>query len=675
MWPVSNTSGLDPVMNKDTDDVNHEDLLANSETNGASETNGENVDVSHSVENDQKRSGDNPNKLNPGEISSEKFSKDYELSHPTDPDELPYTWYLQYLLRKENLPTGSETADRSPEEEHNVERQFDQKVLDYAHEGLRASGLDLESGSHPIETEYILVLLLKEVRKSTLSETENHLEEYDKIRESISIDNGYSSSTLSNHKNDLENQTVDSDNDVTYLHAIREAANRITYTIYRRGFLFPETVTENHEDDKPDSDKPDSPKGQEELIDSVEDGAIPRWLQDKALQNWAELFFQQGVFDQLRFGRHYSSSYPFYSFIGLLAHSAIQDTSISDGCRTCGGWIADYELVPETGDTIRSQITAMDVGEIETMFRNANQQLFNVVSDYGIFDSPHRVAFDPSEIVFEEDLLDDVWVKGHAESLKGNVEASDSDQIQFGLLGLIESDLRLLMGIYPIAKKSHNVNEAASLDHTLRPVVNESPMEVNQIVMDRQLVGAELIDHVRGLVGKNWLLHGKKANTPKELLEKTPVDEVRHYKNIDYFNELNNKPNLVVVPIPEEEQQTDDEQRLYLTDLSEDEFNRVNDGEVDSDYINFIYRNRRRIETTIGQVKPDFKIHTKNASTALEYYYINLSMIFFNIYNIINKSLSPEYGLPLGETENITPKQVLSALREVAFQKAREDGE
>lgn len=650
-------------MSEDKNEVSHQDGVANSST--------EDIDRSASVDSQEDNSHNSSKDLNPGQITSEQFGKDYNLSHPSNPDELPFTWQLHYFLREANLEKGSDIADRSPEEEDEIEVQFDQSVFEYASRAFKASGLDLASGSHPVKHAYILVLLLKEVRKCSLSDLETHLEEY----ETLQLDRGQSASAISRRKQELEEVTLntrdegsDTDHERSYLYAIREAAFRITYALYRNGVQFPESVISNHHE----ANDQDSPIVMEEECDSIEEGTIGPRLQDEALQNWVNLFFEKGVFDPLRFDRAGNATFPFASFIGLLAHSTLQSTSILDGDSTCAGWYSDYDLVPSTGETISKQITSMNIGEIEGMFRKANKRLFDVVSEYAIFDSPHRIAFDPTSVPIEEDLEDDPWVKGHAESLKGEVEPSEIDEVEFGVLGLIESDIRMVIGLYPIAQKSHNVGQHASLEHTLRPVITDSPVTVYQIVMDRGLVGADFIDHLRGLIGEHWFMHATRYESLKKYIEKTPEDEPKYYPDIDFLNDLDDKPNALVVPIHEDESDTDRSQRMYLTDLSKDEFVDPSTGEIDVDRMNFIYRNRRRIETTIGQVKHDFKIPSKNASSVLEYYYLNLAILFFNFYNLINNSLSPKYAFPLGASNNISPNEVLSAVRHVAFQHARE---
>jgi hypothetical protein len=62
----------------------------------------------------------------------------------------------------------------------------------------------------------------------------------------------------------------------------------------------------------------------------------------------------------------------------------------------------------------------------------------------------------------------------------------------------------------------------------------------------------------------------------------------------------------------------------------------------------------------------------ENTHTRVKYFCLNMSMVFYNLHNLIANSISPTLGLPLGKTRGATNGQVLSAIREVAFELADE---
>jgi len=87
-----------------------------------------------------------------------------------------------------------------------------------------------------------------------------------------------------------------------------------------------------------------------------------------------------------------------------------------------------------------------------------------------------------------------------------------------------------------------------------------------------------------------------------------------------------------------------------------------------------VYQNRCRIETTLGQIKHDFKIPVRDTTSVhVTYFCLNMAMVFYNLHNLISNSLSPKYGLPLGKTRKASNRDVLCAIREVAFEMAAEE--
>jgi hypothetical protein len=63
--------------------------------------------------------------------------------------------------------------------------------------------------------------------------------------------------------------------------------------------------------------------------------------------------------------------------------------------------------------------------------------------------------------------------------------------------------------------------------------------------------------------------------------------------------------------------------------------------------ISSIYSERWSAETHIRQLKHSFSPEISENNAVEHLFYYNISSIFYNIYKIINQSLSPTYGLPL----------------------------
>lgn len=600
--------------------------------------------------NDDEEEGDDGD-LKPATYDGDRHSKDRELQHPTENvEELSKTWHLQKQLRDANLIDTQGFDERSESQEEAIEISFDKTVIESAPLALRASGWDIETEDVPIEEGYLLALVLRKVRFCGFRELKAHLEEFDMIRDTLDI-RGYSKSAFSSRNTDLRDYQRD---------AVEEAATRVLYAIYRSGEPFPSEVWQAHEEKRPDH----SPVALEQAV--AEEGLeIPKPRRDEGIRNWAEEFIECGILEELSFGRDEENTiYPLESFIGLLAHAALQNTTINGATKSCAGWVADYELVP-WGSGISGQLDKFSMTEVSEMLWEANKRFLEYAGQYVPYSTSMRLAFDDTDVPLDPVWEGDKWTKGYAATLHGDVESTEEEEKwSVAVLGLMESDARFVQGVLPMEKREGT--QAAALSRLLRPTVTESPVSPKLVIMDRGMVGAKLVTRLRELVGRDWVILGKKEHEPGRLVEQTPEGETEFYPEIDYLKDLSERPNAFVMPIHEDEERATDTQRVFLTDLTEDE--------IEFDELNFKYKHRNRIETTIGQIKSDFDIRlNRSGSSKTKLYYVGIGMLFFNLHNLINNSLSPEYALPLGDQKHsVTANEVLSGIREVAFAKASE---
>jgi hypothetical protein len=330
------------------------------------------------------------------------------------------------------------------------------------------------------------------------------------------------------------------------------------------------------------------------------------------------------------------------------------------------------------------------VTDIETLGQDMNQAFFAFANQYDVFAGSQKLAFDPTMITEDVDPDENPWMEGHAKIPRGNDSTSDDADARwtFGVAGVIEPDLHFILGTYP---QGRDVKSAHSLTRIFRPIQQDTQV-TGRVIMDRGLVGAELVTHCRDVVGDKWLLHGKNEHDLGQLLDDTPEGETAFYdlaardNDYEYLKDLTPMPNAIVVPIPDEESaDTTASHRVYLTDLPKERFSTDaastaddhssahDDGEIDQTLVNSMYRKRRRIETSIQQLKYGFNISfNTTASDELKYCTFYFSALFYNLHNLINNSLSPTHGLPLGEHDHtyVTIGQVLSAIRDAAFEMA-----
>lgn len=611
------------------------------------------------------------------------YTRDYEISHPVEHvSELRASAYQQAKFRAENTKAGFEPGDRTDAEKRRAEREFDREVLAVTPRTLSAAGLNLDSDTCPVDDRYVFTFVLQAVRAEPIQEFKKHLNQFEQIREELGIDSWKSDSNRLEQKFDDVEPVRD---------AINEAATRARYAVYRTGHRFPTAVWES----TVASD--DTALLTEAEKTEIERGKIPSDDEHTALRNWAEAFLNECVRDVVSFGRDPDQrEYPPVAFVGLFAHAALQSRHITEAPKTSAHWAVNPDVVP-TRHTIGGTINDLSVRDIKEVGQQMNQAFLEFANQYDVLPGSHKLAFDLTVIPKDADPDEHPWMKGYAEPVRGNMDSTDEDKDArwtFGVAGMIEPDLHFILGTYP---QGRDIKSAHSLNRIFRSVQQDTSV-TGRVIMDRGLFGAELVRRCRDTVGDKWLLHAKNQHDIGEMIEDADPEEVEFYdlanRDNDYesLKELTPLPNAVIVPIPDEESaDTTASHRVFLTDLDKEWFvadssssddDYTGDGaeapdddgsDVDQKLVNFTYRKRRRIENSIQQLKYGYKIPFATiASMELKYCTFYFSALFYNLHNLINNSLSPEHGLPLGENEYgyVTSGQVLSAIREVAFEMA-----
>ena len=598
-----------------------------------------------------------------------KHTKSIHLEHPVeDVEDLYGSEYGQYLLREAQVDDGVEPGDRSEEAERRVEQAFDLHVIETTIQALEFSVTDATHREFPIPDSAVLALVLKHVRNAPADDFTAHVQALPKVLEELGVDEDLDERTLT----EWEHELTDAD-----AAAIDACATRVLYAVYRSGQAFPQQVwsaTVATSDTK--------------LLTTAEkkqitNGQIPAAVTRDALRNWAREFIQRVLQDEFSIGRDQSlSKYSVMSIVGVFAHAALQSRTMTGACSTCSEWYADPELVPDR-TTVMEPIRDLSVDEIAKLFQHLNQRFLQFADEYTILQGSKQLAFDPTSIPHHAGSEDDRWTKGYKPPLKGDVTSSDFDkQWEFGLTAVTEGDVRFALGMFPInndpsddEQDRQSVSAADVASRLLRSTRFETPVSVDLIAMDRGLSGVDLISRCRDTVGDNWMILGKHKKELKRLVAETPQDESRFYELEEYFDDLSDKPNALVVPAPHGAR-SEHSQWVFLTDLPREVFlNETNDGNkvLDKEIAISRYQQRCHVEKTLEEIKHNFNIPVKeNTHTRVKYFTLNMSMLFYNLHNLIANGTSPMYGLPLGKTRGATNGEVLSAIREVAFELADE---
>jgi hypothetical protein len=612
----------------------------------------------------------NTGNIGPGSDTSTKHTKPFQLEHPVaEVEDLYGSEYGHYLLREAEVDNGVEPGDRSQEAERRVERAFDLRVIEITNRVLQLPVTDATRGEFPIEDSAVLALVLQRVRAAPTKDFSSHLEAVPEVHEALGVDGTLDETTITAWEQELTE---------TDEKAIEACATRVLYAVYRSGHAFPQQVW-NAAVAAPDTGLLTS--GEKERFD---DGKLPVGVTREALRNWAREFLETCVQGEFSLARDESrTKYSVMSIVGVFAHAALQSRTITGACKTCAGWYVIPELVPDR-TTVMEPIGDMSIDAIAKMFEQINHNFLEMANEYTILRGSKQFAFDPTSIPYYGESQNDRWPKGYAEPLKGDVDSADFDQqVEFGLAAVTEGDVRFALGMYPIKSEYRDgeqdrgsVRAADVVSRLMRPTRLETPVSVDVVIMDRGLSGADLIRRCRNTVGDNWIILGKQEAELADLVEKTPQSKPKFETLDEYPSDLARKPNAFVVPVPEEFTRAKDSQWVFLTDLPEDAFTvetSEDEQKLDPEIVLTRYKNRTRIEKTLQQLKSDFNIPVhENTHTRVKYFCLNISMLFYNLHNLIINSISPRFGLPLGKTRGASNGEVLSAIREVAFELAAE---
>lgn len=607
--------------------------------------------------------------IDSGVDTSTEHTKPFILKHPVeDVTDLYGSEYGQYILRKNQLEGGVAPDDRPTEVEHRVELEFDTRVIEITKRVLELPVTDATRGEFPIKDSAVLTLVLHCVRNTTVDQFTAHLQELADIREMLSLPGDIDEDML----DEWEHALTEKDSK-----AIDSCATRVLYAVYRSGQPFPRTVWTAA------IATPESRLLTATDKERIKNGQIELDVAREAVANWAHKFLTEVIQNEFSLGRdHSKTSFTTMSIIGVFANAALQSRTINEASKTCPRWARNRDLAPAR-NTITAPIGEMSIDEISELFRKLHHRFLELADEYTVFHESRKFAYDTTDILCFSGNEDGRWLKGYAETLKGNVSESDAEQkLELGLVATTESDLRLALGLYPTKKEydddeqdRQSVRSSDVVSRLMRPTLLNTPVSADLITMDAELSGADMVKRCRELFGESWVIRGKVEYELKKLVEETSENESRFVKLEDYLNDLSCKPNAIIVPTPHGAS-TDKSQWVFLTDLPREEFVTTTvDGEevLGTQRIISEYQDRCRIEKTFQQVKNGFHIPVRDDARApVKYFYFQISILFYNFHNLIINSISPQYGLPLGKTKAVSSGQVLQEVRDVAFRLAAE---
>lgn len=377
---------------------------------------------------------------------------------------------------------------------------------------------------------------------------------------------------------------------------------------------------------------------------------IPVPVRTQALLNWAELLLQQ-LTDEISLGRADNSQYSTREIIATLAMMALHE-NFDKGQRLAQLQYQDDIITPSQ----IHQIIQRNVGhekfyvakqEIEALGTDLNRNLLEFASDeLGFFSKPIDIAFDPTWISLNKDTNPE-----SVPGAMGNIKLRGDSGFCFATGVSFTPLSRFSLGVHLITDKSTLPN---AFRQQLQLIKEFS--ELGWFVADREFDNPETIELFRHEAGEKWIIRLRKHD---DIIGDEYVQLKKDGKAVISFGGTqahafwreSTESNFDLVF------GTEDDEFIFLSGQPLDE---TNASEIASKY-----SKRWAVETYIREIKNDFAPQIDGRSALDHLFFFNIASVFYNIYKIINQSLSPLYGLPL------QPKyyEVLLAIADSTFER------
>lgn len=509
---------------------------------------------------------------------------------------------------------------------------FDNAVLDVADRALNTVGIDVTAA--PIEQSYLYALLLHEAWGfNSLLALIRHLNDHQNVAGRIGMSDLPSDSTFYTRAATLTDEGLMND--------LTNAGEAAVHAVWRNCGALPGTVMEYWE------------------LDTTTDFTgypISADTRRAAIRNWVELLLTEAA-EILTFDRAANASYTMEQFIGVFAHSALQNIGLTAVPNTAA-WLYDAEQLA-TGESLLKHIKAdsLTLDDIDSQFAEANAAVLQRGGQLGLFDDPLDLAFDTVDITWWGDPLNETVGKRRSET------DATPDWV-YGVLIAINKDARVCFGVDLVKSKDLHDNV---LDNLLATATTHG--QIQHVFADKEFYEGSVIETLRKHIGDGWVIKAQQRHQIEELIRNTPKDD-RGFRREIPVTSATPAPNAFAIPKRLHGQQTlvhftesneetaessANTHTAYLTDMD--------DTTASAELIKFRYNDRWSIETAMRQYQHDFHPTCRSGNVKIRVYCAKLAMLFFNWHALINRALSPQYNLPL----TVTHHELLTAIRDVAF--------
>lgn len=354
------------------------------------------------------------------------------------------------------------------------------------------------------------------------------------------------------------------------------------------------------------------------------------------------------VTDHLDLHRGSNKSRDLKSLIGVFAHAAYNGASIENYQRSAHH---SFDLDSAfAGSTVRTHIDDLYLWQIEEMFDDINQALLEYIIESGVVSKPAMVSYD----------LTDVQSLG-LEEYEGMFLTEDG-RWRFASLSFTDPDLEFSFGLRLLKSEA---KRARVLKNLLRNLT--SMVEVKLFMADRGFDGREDIEACRAFVPGRWLICAQDYSDSRchsddyaRLREKIKPGGTAHLRSAGY-NNLQPPVQMIGYSGTGEDDESPDPVRAFYTDISIPSDKEERDELITN--TNFRYNQRGKIESLFRMAKNKFDVSTDTDQPARKAFYFHMSVLFYNLYNIVNTVPSPESGVELDTTQT----ELLTVTRNLAF--------
>jgi len=537
--------------------------------------------------------------------------------------------------------------------------RFEQRVLDRCEEVFVIQDRPVES--FDMEDKYLKILFLKNVYGFSNQEIVDYIGEG--IRQQLELQKDLHRTTLWRKQQELQ------ENDVDGQAVIRKAAKRAVFQCCAAGEPVPKRVLEEHEIP---------------VNIVLSNDLITRANEQDALRNWIKWFFAE-ILQPLTYNRE-ETTYPYRSYVGLCAHSALQTIAPNDAVNTAD-YLYDEEHIP-SGASLTKNIrrlidtSASDENQefpeaLQDQFEACYRRFFAEANRLGFFENKKRVVADVTPIPTTGDEDSSGMLTGGSGS--GRTPAKyGKHSWRYQFLSIPDSDAPFIRSIAPVynASRKHE-----PLGEQLATITSDSSLDVDLLICDKGYYRTNVVDVCREYLDDSWVICAKAAGEIGQLMRNTPKGQLAWQRHVTFGDPpMRKKPGAFVYPNTKEEtnQQRNlsdfsdtteelEQPKSYVnTDSNRSHIAYITDLQLNPERIrkiHVLYNQRAAIESTIGQVRHTFLPHTESMDATVRTYMINIAGLFYNLHHLIKRTLSPEHGVPL----NPSGKELLTAIRDVAF--------